>query len=248
MSGVAVVTGGAQGLGWGIGTCLRDDGWRVVAVDLVAGETEAGDTGIAFRPMDVCDREQVAATLAAVVEEHGSLDLLVNNAGITRHRPLVDLTWEDWSAVVDVNLHGAFNCLQAAGRLMLEQGGGVIVNIASVAAERGAGGRAPYATTKAALVGLTRSAAVEWASHGIRVNAVGPGYVDAGVLRAAIETGTLDPADVLERIPAGRLAEPAEIGAMVSFLASPRAAYVTGQVLYVDGGFLADYGVHVKKR
>jgi 3-oxoacyl-[acyl-carrier protein] reductase len=244
---VAVVTGGARGLGWAVGTCLRDDGWQVVAADLEPGETETGDRGITFRRMDVTDRDQVASTLGAVVDELGGLDLLVNNAGVTRHRPLVELTWEDWSAVVDVNLHGAFNCLQAAGRLMIERGGGVIVNIASVAAERGAAGRAPYATTKAALVGLTRSAAVEWAPHGVRVNAVGPGYVDTGVLRAAIASGTLDPADVLERIPAGRLAEPAEIGAVVSFLASPRAVYVTGQVLYVDGGFLADYGVPVKR-
>lgn len=244
---VAVVTGGARGLGWAVGTCLRDDGWQVVAADLDPGETETGDSGITFRRMDVTDRDQVTSTLGAVVDELGGLDLLVNNAGVTRHRPLVELTWEDWSAVVDVNLHGAFNCLQAAGRLMIERGGGVIVNIASVAAERGAAGRAPYATTKAALVGLTRSAAVEWAPHGVRVNAVGPGYVDTGVLRAAIASGTLDPADVLERIPAGRLAEPAEIGAVVSFLASPRAAYITGQVLYVDGGFLADYGVPVKR-
>ena len=211
------------------------------------GETEAGDTGIGYREMDVCDREQVSATLAAVVEEHGRLDLLVNNAGITRHRPLVDLTWEDWSAVVDVNLNGVFNCLQAAGRIMIERGSGVILNMASVAAERGAAGRAPYATTKAAIVGLTRSAAVEWAPYGLRVNAVGPGYVDAGVLSAAIAAGTLDPADVLQRIPAGRLADPDEIGAMVSFLASPNAAYVNGQVFYVDGGFLADYGVNVKR-
>ena len=165
MSRVAVVTGGTRGLGWAVGTRLRDEGWEVVAADLVPGEAEAGDTGIEYRLMDVCDREQVGSTLVAVADELGSLDLLVNNAGITCHRPLVDLTWEDWSAVVDVNLHGAFNCLQAAGRLMIERGGGVIVNIASVAAERGAAGRAPYATTKAALVGLTRSAAVEWAPH-----------------------------------------------------------------------------------
>jgi 3-oxoacyl-[acyl-carrier protein] reductase len=247
MSGVALVTGGARGLGWAIGTCLRDAGWQVVAADLVPGETQAGEAGMAYRELDVCDRDQVSSTLTAVAEELGSLDLLVNNAGITRHRPLVDLSWEDWSAVVDVNLHGAFNCLQAAGHIMIEREGGVIVNVASVAAERGAAGRAPYATTKAALVGLTRSAAVEWAPHGVRVNAVGPGYVDTGVLRAAIDSGTLDPADVLERIPAGRLAEPAEIGAMVSFLASPQAAYITGQVLYVDGGFLADYGVRVQR-
>jgi 3-oxoacyl-[acyl-carrier protein] reductase len=244
---VAVITGGARGIGWAVGRHLQAEGWIVVAADLDPGETEAGEADIHFRAMDVCDREQVSAVFAAVVEEHGGLDLLVNNAGITRIKPLVDLTWEDWSDVVDVNLHGVFNCLQAAGRIMIERGGGVIVNVASVAAERGAAGRAPYATTKHAVVGLTRSAGVEWAPLGVRVNAVGPGYVDAGVLSAAIASGALDPAQVLERIPAGRLADPDEIGAMVSFLASPAAAYVNGQVFYVDGGFLADYGVRVQR-
>ena len=242
-----MITGGARGIGWAVGKHLRAEGWEVVAADLDPGETTAGDSGIHYRELDVCNREQVSSVFTTVVEELGGLDLLVNNAGITRMAPLVDLSWEDWSTVVDVNLHGVFNCLQAAGRIMIERGGGVIVNVASVAAERGAAGRAPYATTKHAVVGLTRSAGVEWAPLGVRVNAVGPGYVDAGVLSAAIASGALDPAQVLERIPAGRLADPDEIGAMVSFLASPAAAYVNGQVFYVDGGFLADYGVRVQR-
>ncbi len=242
---VALITGGAQGIGLAVGQRLHDEGWVVVAADLHAGEAEAA--GLLFRPLDVRDREQVDATLSSVVTELGGLDLLVNNAGIQRHRPIVDLTWDDWAAVVDVNLHGVFNTLQAGGRIMLERGGGVIVNMASVAAERGAPGRAPYSTTKAAIVGLTRAAAVEWAANGVRVNAVGPGYVDTGVLRAAIENGTLAPADILERIPAGRFAAADEIAATISFLASPGAAYLTGQVIYVDGGFLADYGVNVRR-
>jgi 3-oxoacyl-[acyl-carrier protein] reductase len=246
-SRVAVITGGARGIGWAVGKHLRAEGWDVVAADLDPGETAGGDSGIHYRELDVCDRAQVASVFSAVVDELGGLDLLVNNAGITKMAPLVDLTWEDWSKVVDINLHGVFNCLQAAGRIMIERGGGAIVNVASVAAERGAAGRAPYATTKHAVVGLTRSAGVEWAPLGVRVNAVGPGYVDAGVLSAAIASGALDPEQVLERIPAGRLADPDEIGAMVSFLASPAAAYVNGQVFYVDGGFLADYGVRVQR-
>jgi len=242
---VAVITGGARGIGWAVGTHLRDEGWQVVAADLDPGETEG--SGIAFRRLDVRDHTHVRETLESVAEEHGGLDLLVNNAGIHLLRPTVELTWEDWSSVVDVNLHGVFNCLQAAGRIMIEQGGGVIVNVASIAAERGTPGRASYSTTKHAVVGLTRSAAVEWAPHGVRVNAVGPGFVDAGVLSAAVASGKLDPAGILERIPAGRFADPDEIASMIGFLASPAAAYITGQVFYVDGGFLADYGVHVRR-
>src|SRR5690606_34454148 len=107
----------------------------------------------------------------------GAIEVLVNNAGIQRHRGLEDLTWDEWSAVVDVNLHGVFSCLQAAGRRMLARGDGRIVNISSISS-RGSAGRAPYATTKAAVVGLTSTAGAEWAARGVRVNAVAPGYVD----------------------------------------------------------------------
>jgi 3-oxoacyl-[acyl-carrier protein] reductase len=173
----------------------------------------------------------------------GRLDALVNNAGIQRHGPLETLPFENWKAVLDVNLNGAFSCLQIAGPHMLEQGSGAIVNVASVAAMRGAAGRAAYAASKAAIVSLTRTAAVEWASRGVRVNAVAPGYVETDLIATFVAAGRLDLSPVVERTPARRLATPAEIAKAIRFLASDDASYVNGHVLSVDGGFLADYGV-----
>jgi 3-oxoacyl-[acyl-carrier protein] reductase len=246
MSGCAVVTGAGRGLGLAIARRLRSDGWRVEACDVDPGE--AGRDGFEVRALDVTDPAAVAGTFAAIEEAAGGIDLLVNNAGITRRAPIERLSWEDWRAVIDVDLHGVFLCLQAAGRGMLARGsGGSIVNIASIAADRGQPGRAPYGAAKAAVVGLTRAAAVEWAARGIRVNAVGPGYVDSGVFREGISSGQLDEAEILARIPMGRLCEAEDIAAAVAWLASPESRYMTGQVLYVDGGFLADFGVGVKE-
>ena len=206
-----------------------------MAADLVPGETEAGETGIGYRQMDVCDRDQVSSTLAAVVEEHGSLDLLVNNAGITRHRPLVDLTWEDWSAVVDVNLHGAFNCLQAAGRIMIERGGGVIVNIASVAAERGRGpgsvrhdqGRPRRADAVGrGRVGAARGARERGRPRVRRHGILRPRSPRARSIRPTCWTGSR---------PAGSPTRTRSARWWLPRLAAGGLRH--GQVLYVDGGF-----------
>ena len=156
---VAIVTGGEQGLGWAIAAQLEAEGWHVTAAGLHQGNTPG--TGVEFVEVDVRDRPRVGAAITGVAREQGRLDLLVNNAGIQRHGRTEEMSWADWFDVIDTNLNGVFNCLQVAGRVMLDAGRGSIVNIASIAAERGGAGRAPYCAAKAGIVGLTRAAAVE---------------------------------------------------------------------------------------
>lgn len=237
---VAIVTGGASGIGWAIGQKLVAEGYTVIAADRQAGNTPG--SAIEWLELDITNHDEVDLAFRAASERHGRLDALVNNAGIQKHGALERFSWEDWTSVVDVNLNGTFSCLQAAGRLMLEAGHGAIVNITSIGA-RGQAERAPYATTKAAIVGLTATAGAEWAARGVRVNAVGPGYIDTGVFRQGVESGRLDPEVILARIPQRRLAQPEEIAETVAFLLSDRAGYITGQTIYVDGGFIVDYGV-----
>lgn len=245
---VAIVTGGSAGIGWEIGQRLSADGYLVVATDRVPGLT-AGENpaGILWRELDVTDHAAVDRVFGEIEAELGPIEVLVNNAGIQRHRGIEDLTWDEWAAVVDVNLHGVFSALQAAGKRMLDRGEGRIVNISSISS-RGSAGRAPYATTKAAVIGLTSTAGAEWAARGVRVNAVAPGYVDTGVFRQGVEQGTLSLDTILSRIPAKRLADASEIAAAVSFLVSDQSRYMNGQTLYVDGGFMVDYGVPLAKK
>ncbi|MDQ3688652.1 MAG: SDR family oxidoreductase [Chloroflexota bacterium] len=243
----ALVTGGATGIGWAVAERLASEGWRLVIgdVNVAIGRSRERSADVIFRRLDVRSRDEALTTAEWIHEQFGSLDLLVNNAGVQKRGPTVSLEWDDWMAVIDVNLHGVFNCLQAAARVMLPAQSGSIINIASIAAERGVPGRAAYCASKAAVVALTRTAAVEWGASGLRVNAVGPGFVETTMVRQAMDDKQLDEAEVLGRIPTRRMARPEEIAAVVSFLASPAASYITGQVIYVDGGFLADYGVNL---
>lgn len=246
-SKVVLVTGGARGIGWATVQAFLEAGWNVALGDIDAGEAHRRSSEYPQRVLpihlDVTDRAVVERAVAETIARWGRLDALVNNAGIQRHSPLEDLAPQDWSAVLDVNLNGTLHCLQAAARVMLEQGSGAIVNLASVAATRGAAGRSPYAASKAAIVSLTKTAAVEWSARGVRVNAVAPGYVETDLVRSAIAEGRISLEPILARIPAGRLATPDEIAKAIRFLCTDDASYITGHVLHVDGGFEADYGV-----
>lgn len=243
----ALVTGGARGIGWATVEELVRRDWRVAIGDVdgaLARERAATDPArLLALELDVRSTESARAACDAVVAKWGRLDLLVNNAGVARHAALATVSAEDWRFVLDVNLDGTLVCMQAAAHHMLAAGSGSIVNVVSVAAARGTVARAAYAASKAAVVSLTRSAAVEWAARGVRVNAVGPGYVDTPLLRELVTDGSfrLDP--VLARTPMGRLGAPEEIARAIAFLGGHDSTYVTGQVLYVDGGFLADYGI-----
>jgi len=252
---VAVVTGSAGGIGLGIVERLARDGWTTVITDVdedaggaQADRLTAAGGRVEFRRLDVTREADVDAVVPAIAADLGSIDLFVNNAGITTHGGIETLAFADWRRVLDVDLDGVFLGMRAAGRVMLAQGSGSIVSIASVSYDRGAPGRAPYVVSKAGVVALTKVAAVEWSGRGIRVNAVAPGYIDTALLRGAYERGAIAEEDVLSAIPMGRVAQVEEIAEVVAFLASPAAGYITGQTLAVDGGFLVNYGVGLKRK
>lgn len=249
---VALVTGGARGIGLACVDRLIADDFQVVIGDALGeqGRREASAAAaeghaVSFEPLDVRDDDSVQSAIQSVLRRFGRLDVLVNCAGIQKHARTEELSLDAWGEVLDVNLSGTFRCLQAAGKVMLLAGSGAIVNISSIAGERGGVRRAAYTVSKAGVSALTRVAAAEWADRGVRVNAVAPGFVETPMVRSAIADGRLAEADVINRIPIGRLARPEEIADVVGFLVSQSASYLTGQTIVVDGGFLVDYGVPV---
>jgi 3-oxoacyl-[acyl-carrier protein] reductase len=238
---VAVVTGASRGIGRAIALQLAQVGAKVVvnyasssgaADELVAQIASDGGEAIAVQA-DVSKSDQVDALFSTVMEKWGRVDVLVNNAGITRDTLLLRMKPEDWQAVIDTNLTGVFLCTRAVSKIVLKQKSGRIINIASVAGQMGNPGQANYSAAKAGVIGFTKTVAKELASRGITVNAVAPGFITTDM------TSDVKAEGILQFIPLGRYGQPEEIAGMVRFLAAdPAAAYITGQTFNVDGGMV----------
>ena len=234
---VALVTGGGRGIGAAISRRLAERGMKV-AVGYSSSPDRAkkiaGDyAGCTVHQGDVGSKQDCQRVIEEVLGEHGQLDVLVNNAGITADKMMHKMEPEDWDRVIQVNLSGAFYLSQLAYRHMSERGYGRIVNISSVIGEQGNIGQANYAAAKSGLFGLTMSLALEAAQRGVTVNCVAPGYIETDMV-AGVPEKVLD--KIVSKIPMGRLGQPAEVARVVEFLADPESAYITGQVYSVNGG------------
>ncbi|MDQ0568824.1 meso-butanediol dehydrogenase/(S,S)-butanediol dehydrogenase/diacetyl reductase [Variovorax paradoxus] len=238
---VAVVTGGARGIGLAIGHWFLAHGYNVALLDIdgVTLDQTVADLAQPERVLgvhcDVSNSSQVDAAAKAVVERFGQVDALVNNAGVAVFKPALDISFEEWRAVLGTNLDGAFLCTQAFGKLMVERGRGAVVNIASISGLRASTLRVAYGTSKAALIHLTKQYAVELGNAGVRVNVIAPGPVETEMAKLVHSTAIRS--DYYDTIPLGRYGTTEEMANAVGFLCSDEASFINGQVLAVDGGF-----------
>jgi 3-oxoacyl-[acyl-carrier protein] reductase len=237
---IALVTGAGQGIGRTIALSLAERGASVVVADInvdqasaVAAEVEALRCSSLPLKVNVASLKECEELMKAVIDRFGKLDILVNNAGITRDMVLLRMKEEQWDDVISVNLKGTFNCTKTAIRYMFRQRSGCIINIASVTGAMGNPGQANYSASKAGIMGFTKAVAREYAEYGITVNAVAPGFI-ATAMTDAIPQKDRDL--LIAQIPAKRLGTPEDVAAVVCFLASNAASYITGQVIHTNGG------------
>ncbi|WP_317303542.1 3-oxoacyl-[acyl-carrier-protein] reductase [Acidaminococcus timonensis] len=240
---VALVTGGSRGIGRAVALKLAENG-ADVAINYAGNTAAAEEVKATIEKLgrkamlvqgSVADTDGVQALVNQVVKELGRLDILINNAGITRDGLLMRMKEADWDAVLETNLKGVFNCSKAVMRTMMKQKSGRIVNMASVVGEMGNAGQANYAAAKAGVIGFTKSLAKEVASRGITVNAVAPGFIATDMTKVLTDD---QKAEMARSIPLGRAGQPEDVANAVLFLVSDEAAYITGQVLNVDGGMV----------
>lgn len=234
---VVLVTGGAAGIGKVTAENFAREGAKVAICDVNtdAGEAAAKELGpeASFRQVDVASSASVSEWVDAVMDQYGQIDVLVNNAGITRDGLIMRMKEEDWDAVISVNLKSAFNCTKSISKVMVRQKAGRIINLASVVGVMGNPGQANYVASKAGMIGLTKTVAKELGSRGITVNAVAPGFIETDMTAVLSEKAR---EAMLSIIPLQRAGTPQDVAEAITFLASDNAAYITGQVLHVTGG------------
>lgn len=245
---VALVTGARRGMGRAHALALASQGAKVVITDIdqaecaaVAKEIESGGGEALSFKMDVSNKADVERVFAEAVKKFGRLDILVNNAGIYFPKPALDLTEEDWDKMLSINLKGEFLCAQAAAKEMAKNKWGRIINIASIASGQvgvGIAGGAHYTASKGGIIGMSETMAIEWAPLGINTNVIAPGAIDTPMIQAAqMPKEAMDV--LLQRVPLKRIGKPEEVSALVVFLASEEASYITGATFHIDGGWLA---------
>ena len=244
----ALVTGGSRGIGVGLARGLANAGANIVLLarrraELERAQDELSDTGcqISTFVCDLLDTDSVATSFAQLVEEHGPIDILINNAGMTHREAAHELALEDWQAVIDLNLTATFALSQAfANERIAAHRPGKIINIGSLLSSTARRDNAPYAASKGGILLLTKALAVDWAAYDIHVNAIGPGYIETPLTKTLVEDPEFN-GWVKERCPVGRWGKPSDLAGAAVFLASSASDFVTGQMIYVDGGWLARF-------
>lgn len=241
---VVIVTGGSQGIGLTLAKTLAKAGAQIVIVNRRPSEGEAAAKGIREAggsaisiPADVSKKKSVEEMVEKTLERYGRIDALVNCAGVIVRKSAIETTERDWDWTMDINLKGLFLCCQAIGKQMIQQKRGKIINISSVAASFGLMNRAPYCASKAGVAQLTRALALEWAKYGICINAIGPGIIRTSLSDAYIKSDQERCEKMIQKIPLGRFGKPEDLAGITLFLASDASDYLTGQTLYVDGGY-----------